>query len=275
MSTNAVFRLISSYVHCHLCYGREYKHDYKSYDGKLSIDYSKYKCCCEVPDKPHKDKKAYIYAIERHCFICMSQYSYMYVRYKEDSRHCLQEETHCDSYYLYLDTLKHAILTEAVKISSDYAYDLLIHSIQFLHYRINDLHVYFPKPLSMDQIRMLLNYYWLPTYKFLQPYKHPKHIKTIIELKSILLVCDWTHMYYKNTIDKAIRTISRVIRDYNTVKTNLYILCKNDKLCNDTASVVEAFLMKYSLSPDHNMDHRSYFSRSKDCPLKHLIGIYD
>ena len=289
MTTGATFQLISNSVHCHLCYGREYKHDYKPYNKEYPINYDQYKCCCEVPDRHHKDRKAYLYAIERCCLICMSKYLGL--------QRCLHAETHCTTYYTYIDILKHAILTEAVKIGQNtaergqntaergqntgnrgqsHAYDMLIHSVQNLHYMLNDIYIYFPKPLSMDQIRMLLNYYWLPTCKFLQPYKHPSHIKKIIELKSILLKCDWDHMIYRHKVNKAIRTIEWVIRDYNTVKTNLYILCRGNRLCNDTASIVEAFLMKDYLSLDHNMDKRVYFQyRDKYDTLKRLVGIYD
>lgn len=250
MATGGIFELISADPHtCYNCRDRE------EFNKKFTIDLSKYKCICNTRQDTfieHKSVNVYNIDVSYGCLICMSKFVADGLC-DEGFTYCEQSYHSRRSYISFVDDIKGCMQKIIPKFGLDYAFDFIIHVKHKMHYAINDLHLWFDRPLNMNQIRILLDYNWLPSHNFLQPYMQRSHIKTVIEIKKSLLErrtriktfnykYSWDKKEDKELTQKTIARVSRLIKQYNMMRTNLYIMSRAGLLCNDIAESLEPYI---------------------------------
>lgn len=250
MARGGVFDIISAVPHtCYNCQDRE------EFNKKFIIDLSKYKCICNTRQDTfieHKSVNVYNIDVSYGCLSCMSKFVADGLC-DEGFTYCEQRYHSRNSYLNFVDGIKEYMQKNILKFGLDYAFDFIIHVKYKMHYDINDLYLCFDKPLNINQIRILLAYNWLPSYNFLQPYMQRSHIKTVIEIKKSLLKrriqiqsFDYEYMFQrkedKELTQKTITRVSRLIKQYNSMRTNLYIMSRAGLLCNDIAESVEQYI---------------------------------
>lgn len=259
MATGGIFKIISSEAsYCDNCTHK------KAFNKKFTIDLSKYKCICEHPTNNIKydDPYTYIIDVQYGCLQCMSKCIHKRKFYRSCPR-----RYHCyDDYIEMVNDVSNAIHKHEKRFGLDYTFDILMHTKHILHYDLLDARFCFNSTLNIHQIRMLLDYEWIPSYNFLKPYFQRSHLKTVIEIRNTLIYkssvmpykpsrgsADWwswmckKNKWYEDKIRKNMKNmvyrINRAIRQYNTMRTNLYIMMRAGLLYDDVARCIEEYIL--------------------------------
>lgn len=243
MATGEIFQIIPTFRDCKICYMGSSN---PQFDDMLNIHLYHYTCNCPVPvEEPHENKVVYINAMRRHCLVCMNQYQFADLHDGRLDRFSCMEINKYYNRSIYdrdIISLQSGIMSCAKWSYIEHAIDIIIHTIHSLHYSINKLYIAFPKATTIENLQILINYCWLPTDKFLEPYKCREHIKTLIELRKRILTSNYKRMVARSTVRKAASRIKKCIKQYSTMRTNLYIMVRGNLLCYDIAEYIEKFI---------------------------------